>query len=67
MMDFTKAGYGKKTPREKIKNEFEVLDIYQNIASAKAISCDFVDYMQLLKVKGEWKIVNVLWDFKRNK
>ena len=67
MMEFTKAGYGKRTPREKIKNEFEVLDIYQNIASAKAVSCDFVDYMQLLKVNDEWKIVNVLWDFKVDK
>lgn len=64
MMEFTRAGYGKKTPREKLKNDFRILDIYQNIASVRATSCDFVDYMQLLKVNGAWKIVNVLWDYK---
>jgi FOG: WD40-like repeat len=64
MMEFTRAGYGKKTPREKLKNDFQILDTYQNMASVKVSSCDFVDYMQLLKVDGEWKIINVLWDFK---
>jgi hypothetical protein len=64
MMEFTRAGYGKKTPADKIKNEVKVLDIYGDIASAKATSYDFVDYMQLIQVNGEWKILIVLWDRK---
>jgi hypothetical protein len=64
MMEFTRAGYGKKTPADKIKNEIKILDIYSDIASAKAESYDFVDYMQLIRVNGQWKILNVLWDRK---
>jgi hypothetical protein len=61
MIEFTKAGFGKATPKDKIKNEIVILDIYEDIASVKAISYDFIDYMQLVKCNGEWKILNVLW------
>jgi hypothetical protein len=67
MMEFTKAGFGKATPKDKIKNEIVILDIYEDIASVKAISYDFIDYMQLVKCNGEWKILNVLWKGKTNK
>jgi hypothetical protein len=26
---------------------------------------DFVDFMHIARIGGEWKIVNVLWDLRR--
>jgi len=61
MLGYTKAGYGKKTPRELLKNEVRILDISENVASVKTISVAFIDYLQLVKVNNQWKILNVLW------
>ena len=33
-----------------------------NTASVKAVARNFVDYLHVGKVNGEWKIVNVLWE-----
>ena len=65
MMEYTKAGFGTKTPKETIKNEVVVLDIFGNIANVKIISTEFIDYLQLVKWNGEWKIINVLWDIRK--
>ena len=62
MMAYTVAGYGKAIPQEKWGIKVEVLDIYADIAMVKALSAQFMDYLQLARNnKGEWKIVNVLW------
>lgn len=62
MVQFTEAGFGTRTPKDKIKNKVKVVHIYKGIASAIAISYDYVDYLQLVKTKDGWKILNVLWD-----
>ncbi|TND10588.1 MAG: hypothetical protein FD123_230 [Bacteroidetes bacterium] len=51
--------------KEPIKTEILVYDIFKNIATAKASTdkFSFIDYVQLGKINGEWKIVNVLWEF----
>jgi len=67
MLVYTEAGFGKQTPKEKIKNEVEILDIYHGIATVKATSYDYVDYCQVVKYNGEWKIINVLWDINHEK
>ena len=43
--------------------DIEWLDTQQNIASAKLISNNFVDYVHLCRINDQWKIVNVLWAF----
>ncbi|WP_344928216.1 nuclear transport factor 2 family protein [Aquimarina addita] len=45
------------------KKEVVILDIYNKIASVKLIADDWVDYMHIIKLNGEWKLVNVLWQF----
>lgn len=67
MVEYTKAGYGKATPKEKVKNEVIILDIYEDLASVKLISYDYVDYLQLIRYNGEWKILSVVWKMKANK
>jgi len=41
--------------------EIEVYDVNGDIASAGAMSAMFYDYLQLARVDGRWRIVNVLW------
>lgn len=38
-----------------------VLDIYGDIASARADSYEYVDYLQLARSADRWLIVNILW------
>ena len=39
-----------------------ILDASGGIATANALSADYIDYLHLAKIDGEWKIVNVLWE-----
>jgi hypothetical protein len=64
LVNSTRHGYGKETPKERQQKEVAILDIFGNAASAKAVMADWVDYMQLGKVDGRWVIVNVLWERK---
>ena len=64
MMQYVIAGYGTHTPKEKRNDKVTLHDIYGNIASVKVESEDIVEYLQLVKFSGEWKILNVLWDMK---
>jgi hypothetical protein len=64
LVNSTRHGYGKETPKDRQKKEVAILDIFGNAASAKAVMADWVDYMQLGKIDGRWVIVNVLWERK---
>jgi putative lumazine-binding protein len=64
LVNGTRHGYGKTTPKDKQQKDVTILDIFGNAASAKAVMADWVDYMQLAKVDGRWVIVNVLWEKK---
>ena len=64
LVNSTRHGYGKETPKERQQKEVRVLDIFGNAASAKAVMADWIDYMQMSKVDGRWVIVNVLWERK---
>ncbi len=64
LIQFTRKGYGTKVPVEERQAEITVLDVYGNAAVVKAVARDWVDYLQIGKVNGEWKIINVLWEMK---
>jgi hypothetical protein len=40
------------------------LDIDNDIASVKVVSAEYIDYLQLGKVDGQWVIINILWRHK---
>ncbi len=61
MLAYTRAGFGKKVPKDKRDIMVEVLHVYRDIATVVTTCSEFVDYLQLAKVDGRWKIVNVLW------
>ena len=62
MVEYAAMGGGTRVPAEKRDISVKILDIYKNIASVKTVSAEFVDYLALAKMDGQWKIVNVLWE-----
>jgi thiamine pyrophosphokinase len=60
----TRMGGGKRTPVDRQQKDVTILDIFQNAASAKVVASDWVDYLQLARVNGNWRIINVLWELK---
>jgi hypothetical protein len=64
LVDYTRAGGGRKTEPERRQEDVSILDVYQGAASAKVIAADWVDYLHLARWDGRWVIVNVLWELK---
>ncbi|MFQ5675330.1 MAG: nuclear transport factor 2 family protein [bacterium] len=62
LVEYTRAGGGKDIPKEKLFYDLTILDIYKDIATVKAVSANYVDYIHLAKWHGKWMIVNILWD-----
>ena len=61
MVDYTKAGSGKK-PKDQWGIKLKIFDIYKNTATVKIVSVDLIDFAHIGKIDGEWKIINVLWE-----
>ena len=64
LVNSTRHGYGKETPKDRQQKDVSVLDVFGNAASVKAVMSDWIDYMHMAKVDGRWVIVNVLWERK---
>ena len=60
----TKRGGGKDTPKEKQQKDVTILDVYENAASVKVVASEWIDYLHVAKYNGRWVIVNVLWELK---
>lgn len=60
----TRRGFGKNTPKEKQQEDVTILDVYENAASVKVVATDWIDYLHMAKFNGRWVIVNVLWELK---
>ena len=60
----TGRGGGKRTPVERQQKDITILDRFNNAAVVKVVASDWVDYLQVAKFNGEWKIINVLWEMK---
>jgi len=63
----TRDGGGKDTPKAEQQKDVTVLDVYENAASAKIVASGWIDYLHLARWNGQWKIVNVLWELKPKK
>jgi Putative lumazine-binding len=63
----TRRGGGKETPKEKQQKDVTILDVYENAASVKVVASDWIDYLHIAKFNGRWVIVNVLWELKPKK
>ena len=63
----TRNGFGKNTPKDKQQKDVSILDVYENAASVKVVATDWIDYLHMAKFNGKWVIVNVLWELKPQK
>jgi hypothetical protein len=63
----TRRGGGKMTPKEKQQKDVTILDVFENAASVKVAASDWIDYLHMAKFNGHWVIVNVLWELKPEK
>src|SRR5215831_2725771 len=64
LVNATRAGGGKNTPADKQQKDVTVLDVFENAAVVKVVAADWVDYLEMARWNGQWKIVNVLWELK---
>jgi hypothetical protein len=64
LVQYTRGGGGKNTPKESQQKDITILDVFENAASVKAVAADWIDYLHVGKSNGKWVIVNVLWELK---
>ncbi len=64
LVQIIRLGTGKNIPKDKQIKNVTILDVFGNTASVKAEMLEWVDYMHIAKVNGQWKIINVLWEMK---
>ena len=55
-------GGGRSTPAEQRRSDVRILDIFRGAAVVRVDAGKWVDFLELAKWNGEWKIVNVLWE-----
>jgi hypothetical protein len=60
LIEATGTGSG-KMEEDKRDIRISILDYGGEIAFVEALSAVFYDYLQVAKVNGEWRIINVLW------
>ena len=62
LVRLTQRGGGSALKPADRRKEVEILDIYQNAASVKVLAYDAMEYLHMAKWKGEWKIINILFE-----
>jgi hypothetical protein len=60
LVEGTRAGLGSLEEGQR-NIEVDIFDASHGMAAVKIKSAMYIDYLQIGKVNGEWKIINVLW------
>jgi hypothetical protein len=63
MIDATGRGVGRARDPGDRRIEVEVEDVYGSIANATVRSAVYREYVQLVRTRDGWKIVNALWQW----
>ena len=63
LIEITRSGAG-KIPENLRQEEVTILDRYHDAAVVKIVANEWIDYLEMAKVDGAWKIINVLWALK---
>lgn len=63
----TRAGFGKQTPKDQQQKDVTILDVYRGAATVRLEMLGWFDYLHIAKFNGRWVIVNVLWETKTPK
>lgn len=62
LVEATRKGWGAHIPASEQRADVTILDVYGNAAVVKVVMHDWVDYLQMVKMKERWVIANVLWE-----
>ena len=65
LVQITRMMAQRPVPEEARRDEVRILDVFQNTASVRVDASAWIDYLHLAGWNGEWKIVNVLWEMRR--
>ncbi len=60
------SGGGSTVPASSRRTDVRILDVFQDVASVRVDAHGWIDYMHLAKSDGKWRIVNVLWEIRRD-
>jgi hypothetical protein len=63
MIERTAEGTGRTRDVPDRRIEVEVVDVFGDIATAIVRSAVYHEYLHLVRVAGEWKIANALWQW----
>lgn len=61
ILDTSRKGGGSNSPAAKKNWTIAILDCYEEIATVKVSSVEYIEYIHLAKQEGQWRIVNVLY------
>jgi hypothetical protein len=64
LVERTRVALGSRTPPEKRQKDITILDRFGDAAVVRMEAAEFVDFLEIARIDGEWKIVNVLWEVK---
>lgn len=63
MVKATGDEWGKIEHPEQGRKDVSILAKTDTMASVMLVSDQYVDYIHLAKAEGQWKVVNVIWDY----
>lgn len=61
MIDATAEGVGRRSDPDDRIIDIHIDHVHGTIATASVTGAVYVDYLQLVKIAGEWQILNALW------
>lgn len=61
LIERTRDGLGRSMEGHRRRAELTVLDRVADAAVVKIVGADSIDYLQMAKFDGAWKIIDVLW------
>ncbi|HEX9107453.1 MAG TPA: nuclear transport factor 2 family protein [Longimicrobiales bacterium] len=62
LIEITASGGGAAAPADQRVKEYALLELDRDVAVTRVVSGRFVDFVQLARWNGQWKILNVLWE-----
>lgn len=65
MVQWAREGGGSEVPRDQVHFEITIHDGFRHIATASALSPEYMDFLHLARVDGRWIIVNDLWELRQ--
>lgn len=61
LLDSTRSGGGGAIALADRRFDVRILDVAGDMASVRADGYNWVDYLQIARIGGAWRIVNILW------